>query len=209
LQALTIPRDEDGGLLNSSTRFHRKIRAQPSRLAGTEAYCRTVFAYVNKNPMKHGVVNSITELDSYPWCGHKEIVSPRMDDLSCFHKACSLFLTKDEYFNEISQDTQVDDGEISVTIALDRIRCTKEGVSSLDAVISSTASAHRVMPDAIRGRGRTSNLSRAREEFLEEAVYACGFTITEAAAYLGITTPSASAALARCVSRKERTATKA
>jgi len=180
-----------------------------SRLAGTESYCRTVFAYVNKNPLKHGVVNNIAELDSYPWCGHREIVSPRIDDLSHFNRACAIFGSRDEYFNEVRQDTQISDGEISVTSGFKNRQSMKEGVSNLDAVIETIASIHGVTVDAIRGRGRTSHLSRAREDFLEEAVYACGFTITEAASYLGIAAPSASAALARCISRKEHTATTA
>lgn len=177
-----------------------------SKLAGREEYCRTVFTYVNKNPMKHGVVKSITELDCYKWCGHKEIVSPRMDDLSCFHKACALFRSRDAYLHEISQDTQMPDGELSVTSGINHRRSMKEGVSNLDAVIGNTALQHHVSADAIRGRSRTSTLSRAREDFLEEAVHMCGFTITEAAAYLGIAPSSASVALARCISRKERTA---
>jgi REP element-mobilizing transposase RayT len=180
-----------------------------SRLAGTEAYCRTVFAYVNKNPLKHGVVHSIAELESYPWCGHKEAVSPRMNDLSCFQKACAIFRTRDDYLHEISRDTPVSDGEISVTSGFKRRRPMKEGIQSLEAVIDAIASRHHVTVDAIRGRGRTSTLSRAREGFLEEAVHACGLTITEAASYLGIATPSASAALARCISRRKQTATTA
>lgn len=180
-----------------------------SRLAGTEAYCRTVFAYVNKNPLKHGVVKSISELESYPWCGHKEIVSPHLNDLSCFQKACDLFGSRDEYFNEVRQDKQIADGEISLTSGFDNRPSTKEGMSSLDVIIDAIASRHHVTADAIRGRGRTSTLSRAREDFLEEAVHACGLTVTEAASYLGIATPSASAALARCISRGKQTATTA
>ena len=178
-----------------------------SRRAGTEAYCRTVFAYVNKNPLKHGVVKSIAELDCYPWSGHREMISPQVDDLSCFLKACVLFRSRDDYFNEISRDNRVPDGELSVTKCFGHCRSMKEGNPSLAAVISNTAEQHHVTADAIRGRGRTSNLSRAREAFLEEAVHVCGFTITEAADYLRMAAPSASAALARCISRKKRAAT--
>jgi REP element-mobilizing transposase RayT len=176
-----------------------------SRLAGSEDYCRTLFAYVNKNPLKHGVVKSITELDCYPWCGHREIVHPRMGDLSCFGKACSLFLSKDAYLKELNHDTQLSDGELSVSGGFNHSRSTKDHPKSLDMVISNTASGHNVSVAALRGRGRTSNLSRAREDFLAEAVHVHGFTITEAAAFLGIALPSASAALARCVSRTDRT----
>lgn len=178
-----------------------------SRLAGTESYCRTVFAYVNKNPLKHGVVKSIAELDCYPWCGHREIVAPRMDDLTFFHKACALFLTRDEYLNEISHDSQIPDGELSVTSGFNQRRSTEECLCSLDTVIRNTALKHSVSVAAVRGRGRTGNLSRAREDFVKEAVLVCGSTITEAAAYLGIAPSSASTALARCISKEERTTT--
>ncbi|MFO7625680.1 MAG: transposase [Candidatus Fermentibacteraceae bacterium] len=177
-----------------------------SRLAGSEEYCRTVFTYVNKNPLKHGVVGSITELDCYPWCGHKEIVAPCMDDLTCFHKSCALFLTRDEYLNEISHDFQISDGELSVTGGFNHRGSMKEGLFSLDTVIGNTASKHNVSVAAVRGRGRTANLSRAREDFVKEAVLVFGYTITEAAAYLGIALSSASSALARCISKEERAA---
>lgn len=177
-----------------------------SRPAGSEEYCRTLFAYVNKNPLKHGVVRSITELDSYPWCGHKEIVSPRLGDLCCFHKACGIFLGREDYLRELGKDSRVPDGEISFAPVLNHGPFSKEGDTSLDAVICRTASKHSLTTDSIRGRGRTSRLSRAREDFIEEAVHVFGYTITRAASYLGIAVPSASAALARCVLRKERSA---
>lgn len=177
-----------------------------SRPALSEEYCRTLFVYINKNPVKHGLVGNITELDNYPWCGHREMIAPGANDLSCFHRARDIFANRDDYISAIGLDTQVSDGEIAVTLPFKLMRTQNEIVSSLDAIIRSTASQRGVTPEAIRGRGRTGILSRAREAFLEEAVHNSGFTITQAAAYLGMAVPSASVALARRVSRKDRSA---
>lgn len=172
-----------------------------SKLAGSEDYCRTVFVYVNRNPLKHGVVNSVRELDRYPWCGHKEIVSPGTCDLSRFQRSPFLFSNREAYYDEIVRNTQLLDGELTAGNTHPK-QPSKANSSSLEAILAHIAEAHRISAHAIRGRGRTSTLSRAREDFLREAVYIHGFTLSEAAAWIGVKLPSASSALARADSRE-------
>jgi len=42
-----------------------------------EPYLLELVRYIHLNPLRAGIVNSIEELDSYPWCGHAALIGNR------------------------------------------------------------------------------------------------------------------------------------
>ncbi len=171
-----------------------------SKLVGSEAYCRAVFAYVNRNPLKHGLVSSFTELDSYPWCGHREIVAPRFDDLCPIQTTNALFGSAGSYFSELYNCSAFDEDIRPIERPAEfhpRNADSVVSVIDLDLILYQTAEAFGISSSSILGRGRARILSRARQEFLRRAVHLNGCTISKAASFLGIALPSASSALSR------------
>jgi hypothetical protein len=46
-----------------------------SFLVQDDAYLRVLIRYVHQNPVRAGIVESLSALERYPWCGHAELVS--------------------------------------------------------------------------------------------------------------------------------------
>lgn len=177
-----------------------------SKVAWGEDYRRALFVYVNMNPFKHGIVRSTGELERYPWCGHKEIMAPGANDLSCLRESSEMFSDREMYRESTEVKTQLHDGELSAGRE-NPVVSGRADRADLEATLLRIAEAHGVSVSAISGRGRTCTISRAREEFLRIAVRLQGYTLSEAAGRIGLSLPSACSALARAGAREKTAVT--
>ncbi len=56
-----------------------------------DSYLLELVRYIHLNPMRARIVNTLNDLDAYPWCGHRQLVGKSARGLICENQALGVF----------------------------------------------------------------------------------------------------------------------
>lgn len=190
-----------------------------SRPIEDEADLRGVLRYVHLNPLKHGLVGGLAELDRYPWSGHRALAgleAPRR-----FHDPSGALAVFDPDPARARQDLQLElrEGAANLAASADRAQWLAAGADrrrrppaspppslgdQLDDVIAQVAHALDVGRHEIRAGSLARPVVHARAVIAYRARFELGIPVGRLGSALGVSEASVRRAIE--AERRRRTA---
>jgi REP element-mobilizing transposase RayT len=178
-----------------------------SILVENDAYLLTLVRYVHLNPLKHGLVPSMSALVEYPWCGHAGLMGQRPRGFHTVEEVLSWLdadverarrelhrwmqpSADDSLGSHRSEMTALEPAAPTGGIATQRRRARSHllGLAgwSLDVLVDWVCASNQADPVRVRAGGRSRAESRARALIGHFATMELGTTALEAARATGV-----------------------